>query len=159
MSTIKGAVVIRPLTSHVSHRASRQIPLAKVSLDALSDRDTVHLWKILPEDREGTLHVFILLSHRRDIVNNAFGGFPVRESGDHPRREIVRRQAASRGSYISMRDERFIEDLHSCLLDPGFRLRIGACRDVCEKSKLREHQGSGTLGADHLTCRVQLQLR
>ena len=84
-------------------------------------------------------HIFPLLSHRCDIVDDTLGSLPTCEAGDHPCREVVGAQATARGSNVSVRDKRLVKDFHSRFLNPRLRFRIGACRKVRKKAKLRKH--------------------
>src|SRR5258707_2485442 len=57
-------------------------------------RDAFVFWQVLLDHRASALHIFLLLADGSDVMNDAFRHAPAREASDHPRREIVRGEAA-----------------------------------------------------------------
>jgi len=66
--------------------------------------------------------------YRRDILQRAHRRVDATEAGDHPPREMGRRQAAACRRDIALREEGLIEHLDPGFLYPRFGFQVGAGR-------------------------------
>jgi hypothetical protein len=103
--------------------------------------------------------VFVLLSHRRDVVNGSLCRIDSRKPGNNPDGEILRSEATARSRDIAFGKEGLIEHRNAGFFDPRFGGQIGTCRDSIEKPQLCKDECSRTLRTQELSSRIEFYIR